>query len=64
MKPYGREKKIRGGASRWSNGNWKKDFHTHTSFRKIGNWWEDMCTIISRSSMKQNFKKDISDDKV
>ena len=47
MKPYGQERKIKG------SGNWKKDYHIHHSNKKVGNWWEDMCTIIPRKTMKQ-----------
>ena len=64
MKPYGREKKIKAWRRRGGGKEsyWKKDFHIHINFRKIGNWWEDMCTLISRSSMKQKLKKDIRND--
>lgn len=54
MKPYGREKKIKG------SGIWKMDYHIHHKNKKIGNWWEDMCNFISRSMMKQKVKKDIN----
>jgi hypothetical protein len=50
MKPYGREKKIKGLL-------WKRDYHIHQNNRKIDNWWVEMNTIISRTTMKQNMKK-------
>jgi len=52
MKPYGREKKVR---------SWKKDFHIHIKNRKIANWWEEICNILPRSSMKQKIKKEIDE---
>jgi hypothetical protein len=52
MKPFGREKKIKG------SGIWKQDYHLHRKNKKLGNWWEDMSTIISRSTMKQKVKKE------
>jgi hypothetical protein len=50
MKPYGREKKIKGGFA------WKLDVHP-----KKGdiNWWEDMCANFTRSRMKQLANKEI-----
>ncbi len=65
MQPYGREKKIKAWRRKGEKDSyWKKDFHIHINFRKIGNWWEDMRTRIPRSTMKQNLKRDVSDDKV
>jgi hypothetical protein len=62
MKPYGREKKIKAYRRKGDKDSyWKKDFHIHINFRKIGNWWENMCTIVSRSTMKQNLKKTIKE---
>jgi hypothetical protein len=43
MKPYGREKKIKGLI-------WKRDYHPKGGWH---NWWEDMDTILTRSRMKQ-----------
>ena len=56
MKPFGREKKIKG------SGIWKKDYHIHHKNKKVKNWWEDICDYLSRSMMKQNWKKDIKLD--
>jgi len=53
MKPYGREKKIKNG---WG---YKVDCHPKKLGKEWVNWWEDMCTIITRSTMKQNLKKEI-----
>jgi len=47
MKPYLRDKKIMG------IGKWKRDYHIHENNHKVGNWWEDLCTTISRRTMKQ-----------
>lgn len=55
MQPYGRGKKIKG------SGAWKKDYHIHEKNRKVKNWWEDMCDFLSRSRMKQIWKKGLSD---
>lgn len=51
MKPYGRQKHITGGNS------WKIDAHLHIKGRKVQNWWENIALPLSRSVMKQNFKK-------
>lgn len=56
MKPYGREKKISGA------GLWKKDYHLHRKGRKLENWWEGMTDFLSRTAMKQKFKKEVIDD--
>lgn len=53
MKPYGREKTVKGGNS------WKKDYHCHSKNRKLKNWWEGICQCISRTTMKQRLKKEI-----
>jgi len=55
MKPYGREKKIKG------CGKWKLDYHVIIRNKKIGNWWEDMNTIVPRSTIKQNVNKEINE---
>lgn len=52
MKPYGREKKIKGG------GEWKTDAHFHPK-HEIHNWWEDITKCLSRSTMKQRIKKSV-----
>lgn len=51
MKPYGREKKLQG------SGAWKKDVHPKKGYI---NWWEGMSDFLSRSRMKQNWKKDVN----
>ena len=51
MKPYGREKKIKGA------GLWKRDYHLHEKNRKLRNWWEGLNNIVSRRTLKQKFKR-------
>lgn len=53
MKPYGLEKTVKGG------NNYKKDYHLHKKGRKLENWWEDICMPLTRTKMKQIFKKDL-----
>jgi hypothetical protein len=53
MKPYGRLKKVKGGKP------WKVDVHPKKGFI---NWWEDMCDFLTRSTMKQNWKKEVDKD--
>lgn len=53
MKPYGREKNIKG------SGIWKKDFHIHEKNRKVGNWWETLCEPIPRAIMKLKVQQQI-----
>ncbi len=53
MQPYGRLKKVKGG------NEWKRDYHIHIKNRKISNWWEGMCDFLTRSRIKQIFKKEI-----
>ena len=53
MKPYGREKKISGA------GLWKKDYHLHRKGRKLENWWEGFCNLVSRTTMKHRIKREI-----
>lgn len=53
MKPYGREKNIKG------CGNWKYDYRIRIKNRKIRNWWEGMSNFISRKIIKQNIQKNI-----
>jgi len=52
MRPYGRVKKIKG------SGNWKKDVHPKPK-KKWHNWWEEMNTIVPRTTMKQKWKSNI-----
>ena len=54
MKPYGREKHVSGG------NNWKIDFHVRSK-RKFQNWWEDICQLTPRSTMKANIRKEVEE---
>lgn len=49
MKPYGRVKNVKGGT-------WKHDVHPPKGYI---NWWEDMCTYVSRSTLNQMVRKEI-----
>jgi hypothetical protein len=53
MKPYGREKKLQG------TGAWKRDVHPKKGYI---NWWEDMCSFLSRGRIKQNWKKEVKSE--
>lgn len=53
MKPYGREKNLKG------SGKWKVDYHMYNKHTRLRNWWEKITGLIHRSTMKQNIKKDI-----
>lgn len=53
MKPYGREKNIKGG------NNWKIDYHPSKGYQ---NWWEGICSHLSRSRMKQLWSKDVENE--
>lgn len=61
MKPFGRMKKISGGNS------WKRDYHLHKKGRKLLNWWEDIATCMTRTSMKKllniEIKKELQKDR-
>jgi hypothetical protein len=62
MKPYGRAKKVKGGVSYFGN-NWKRDYHVHDrNHRKVGNWWEDFWTILTRSAIKRNVQRQIDEE--
>jgi len=50
MKPYGREKNIKG------SGIWKQDYHPKKGWH---NWWEDMADFLTRSEIKRRVKKEI-----
>jgi len=52
MKPYGREKTVKGL-------KWKRDYHPKGVYI---NWWEDMCDFFSRSRIKHNLKKQINNE--
>lgn len=52
MKPYGREKKVKGSS-------WKKDCHPKRGYI---NWWEEICDYLSRGRIKQLNKKDINNE--
>lgn len=54
MKPYGREKHVSGG------NNWKIDFRIRPK-RKLQNWWEDICQLLPRSTMKAKAKKEVEE---
>ena len=56
MKPYGREKKVKGDSS------WKQDYHLHEKNKKLKNWWEGICKCLSRKVMKQKWMKEIIDN--
>lgn len=56
MKPYGRVKKIT------QNPDWKRDYHIHENGRKVANWWESICSLLSRSTLKQRIKREINND--
>lgn len=53
MKPYGREKRVKGSY-------WKQDCHPPKGFI---NWWENICQCIPRKTMKQKIKKEIENEK-
>ena len=57
MKPYGRNDIVH------QNPRWKKDYHLHNkNHRKLANWWEEFSgNTISRSRIKQLWKKEIKD---
>lgn len=41
---------------------WKKDNHVVVKNRKIGNWWEDMETTVSRGRLNQIVKRQIKEE--
>lgn len=51
MKPFGRERNVKG------SGGWKVDHHIHE--KGYVNWWENMCDLLSRGRMKHNLNKEI-----
>lgn len=53
MKPYGREKNVKGGKP------WKTDVHPKKGYV---NWWENMCDFLTRGSLKQKWKKDVEQE--
>jgi len=53
MKPYGRDKKIKGGKP------WKVDVHPKKGYV---NWWENMCDYLTRTAIKRGWKKEIDND--
>lgn len=55
MKPYLRDKKIKG------SGKWKQDHHPKKGYM---NWWEEMCNFVYRSNVKQKLKKEINNDEL
>ena len=56
MKPYGREKNLKG------SGPWKRDYHVRKAGRKIANWWEDMCDVVSRMTMKRMTEREVDEE--
>lgn len=52
MKPYLRLKNLKGL-------RWKIDYHPKKGFI---NWWEDAWNFVSRSTVKQQLKKQQDDD--
>jgi len=49
MKPYGRDRNLKGGES-------KRDCHPRNGEQ---NWWEEIQNLSPRATMKQNWKKEI-----
>ncbi len=56
MKPYGREKNVKG------CGKWKEDHHLHKNGKKIEHWWEVIVNCLPRKTIKQNVKKEIENE--
>lgn len=56
MKPYGREKFVSGG------NEWKIDYHFVK--REFSNWWEDICQLLPRTTMKSKCKREIEESLV
>ena len=55
MKPYGREKKLKFPG--------KRDWNIRENGKKVLNWWEDPdTTIIPRTTIKANVKKEIFEE--
>jgi protein associated with RNAse G/E len=52
MKPYGRDKRVKFPS--------KIDHRLHEKGRKLLNWWEDILSNLSRSTMKQAWRKDVN----
>ena len=53
MKPYGREKIVH-------HFKGKKDMHPHPK-HLFENWWETICKLVSRRTMKQIFNKQMEE---
>lgn len=55
MKPYGREKNLKGG------GAWKRNVKFTKKFPKriYRNWWEDIIQPLSRGALKQRWRKEM-----
>jgi hypothetical protein len=49
MKPYGRDRNLKGGES-------KRDYHPRGGEQ---NWWEDMQNLTPRTTMKEKWKREI-----
>lgn len=54
MKPYGRERNIKG------SGAWKKDHHPGKGWI---NWWETMADLLPRTTIKKNWKREVEEEK-
>lgn len=54
MKPYGRERNLKGGKP------WKIDVHPKKGWI---NWWEDMVGLIPRTSIKSLWKREVDRDR-
>jgi hypothetical protein len=52
MRPYGRERNIKGFPA-------KIDYHLHSGNRKVGSWWEDYSEKFSKKQARQSAKKHI-----
>jgi len=53
MKPYGREKNLKG------SGAWKTDAHPKKGWM---NWWENTVQLLTRTAIKNRVKKEIEND--
>jgi hypothetical protein len=52
MKPYGREKNLKGSES-------KRDYHPRNG---EANWWEDIQNELTRSAMKQKWLEEAKNE--
>ena len=54
MKPYGQVKKLP------ASGDWKKDYHIYEGNKRLKNWWEDMCCLRPRTTIKKLVNDEIN----